>query len=286
MQNKRMTSPRPARAAFTMIEVIGVLAIMAMVAAVILPNVARKISRVNGDKEDQMLAVLAEGIQRYVRTYQVIPGQNSWSTNAALMTGLALNAVKYVIPTDSANARVYLIHPSFTPATASGGGFADPLWAQYGSGASSVTNCKILILSTHKSALTLPVSSGKASSAAVFDAIWDWNYDPTTGTPPSGWAAAWTGNGEYLHVTRINFAPQFQRVTFSNAHYPSVYPAAQFGSASSTNLSAAAAMDAFYLSGTYLRLYKDSGAGGTLDLSQSIETGANFLYESNRWRMP
>ena len=272
--------------AFTLIEMIGVLAIMAIIAAVVLPNLARRISRANGDKEDQTLAVLKEGLLRSARTYQSIPGQNSWVTNVATMTGLNQTEVSRVLPSDSASARVYLIHPSFSPATASGGGFADPLWSQTSSGASSVTNAKILIVSSHKSSLTLPVSSGKASSTSVFDAIWDWNFDPTTKAPPSGWPASWTGNGEFLHVQRINFAPYFQRVTFSNAHYPTLYPAAQFGTAASTDLNSAAAIDAFYLQGTYLRLYKDTGAGGSLDLSQSIEASMNFLYESNRWRIP
>jgi hypothetical protein len=143
-----------------------------------------------------------------------------------------------------------------------------------------------LILSTHKGALTLPVSSGKASSAAVFEAIWDWNFDATTKSPPSGWPAAWAGNGEYLHVQRVNLASHFQRVTFSNAHYPSVYPGVQFGTASSTTLNTAAAIDAFYLQGTHLRLYKDTAAGGTLDLSHGVSAVMNFLYESNRWRIP
>jgi hypothetical protein len=51
-------------------------------------------------------------------------------------------------------------------------------------------------------------------------------------------------------------------------------------------LDTAAATDAFYLQGTYVRLYKDTGSGGTLDLSHSVEAAMNFLYESNRWRIP
>src|SRR5262245_615141 len=81
---------------FTMIEMIGVLAIIAIVAAVMLPNLARRISRTTGEKEDAALATLADGLQRYVRTYQTIPGQASWSTDVSLMTGLALNTVKDV----------------------------------------------------------------------------------------------------------------------------------------------------------------------------------------------
>ena len=262
---------------------IGVLAIIAIAAAILTPNLARRISRANGEKEDQALAVVGEGLLRYARTYQIVPGQNSWVTDVALTTGLALNEVARVNPSDSASARVYLIHPSFAPTNSSG---ADPLWTQASSGAASVTNAKILILSSHKSSLALPVSSGRASSVAVFDAIWNWDFDPATKAPPSGWAGAWTGNGEYLHVQRVNLAPLFQRVTFSNSHYPSVYPSAQFGSAASTNLSSAAALDAFYMQGTYLRLYKDSAAGGALDLSHSVEAAMNFLYESNRWRIP
>jgi prepilin-type N-terminal cleavage/methylation domain-containing protein len=279
-------SPLTGRSGFSLIEMIGVLAIITIAAAILTPNLARRISRANGEKEDQTLMVLGEGLLRYTRTYQLIPGQNLWVTNVALTTGLALNEVARVIPGDSASARVYLIHPSFTPSTAAGSGFADPLWSQSSGGSSSVTNAKVLIISSHKSSLALPVSSGKASTTTEFDNIWNWNFDPSTKAPPSGWPASWTSNGEYLHVQRVNLAPLFQRVTFSNAHYPSVYPSVQFGGVTSTNLGSAAAIDAFYLQGTYLRLYKDSAAGGGLDLSHSVEAAMNFLYESNRWRIP
>lgn len=273
-------------AAFSLIEMIGVIALIAIAAAIIMPNLANRISRANGEKEDAMLAMLAEGLQRYVRTFQALPGQFSWTTNIAAATGLSVNEVARVNPGVAGNARVYLIHPSFTPSTASGLGFADPLWTQTSSGAASVTNARVLIISSHKSALTLPVTSGKATSVSEFNNIWDWNPDLATESPPSGWPSAWNGNGEYLHVQRINLAPMFERVTFSNGHFPTVYPSAQFNSAAATVLNSAAAIDAFYLQGTYLKLFKDSGAGGALDLSHTIQTAMNFLYESNRWRIP
>jgi prepilin-type N-terminal cleavage/methylation domain-containing protein len=267
---------------FSLIEMIGVLAIIAIVASVITPNLARRISRINGEKEDDTLAVLGDGLARYVKSYQVVPGANTWVTNVSTMTGLPVKQVRY-FNADTNNARVYLIHPTFVPTNAA---TSDPLWTQASAGATLVSNARIIIVSSQKANLALPISSGKAASTAAFDAIWDWNFDPVTKAPPSGWPGSWTGNGEYLHVQRINLAGQFYRVTFSNSQYPSVYPLVQFGSASATTLNSTSAIDAYYIQSTPLRLYKDSGAGSALDLSYTVESAMNFLYESNRWRIP
>ena len=203
-------------------------------------------------------------------------------TNVSSLTGLSLNEVRYARPADTATARVYLIHPSFFPTNAS---TADPLYTQTTAGAASVTNARVIILSSHKGDLTLPVSSGKASSASAFDTIWNWNFDPSTKSPPSGWAGSWTSNGEYLHVQRINLTGFFHRVTFSNAEFPTVYPSIQVGGSSLT-LNSTSAVDTFFVQGTFLKAFKDTGAGGGLDLSQSIEAAINFLYEDGSWRVP
>ena len=84
----------------------------------------------------------------------------TWATNIAAYTGLAVNEVRLVNPSDSASTRVYLINPSFTPGSPSG----NPIWTQTSTGAVSVSGATLLILSTHKSSLTLPVSNGVASS--------------------------------------------------------------------------------------------------------------------------
>jgi type II secretory pathway pseudopilin PulG len=269
-----------------MIEMIGVIAIMAIAAAIIMPNFAQRMSRQNGEKEDKMLDVISEGLTRYVQTYQVIPGANTWISGVASMTGLTTNEVRRVLPSDSSTARVYLIHPSFAPSTTSGGTFADPLWTQGTAGASSVTSPRILIISVHKPGLTLPVSSGKASSTSVFDAIWDWTLDPSTEAPPSGWSSSWTGNGEYLHVERINLTPVFQRVTISNSEYPDVVPSYAIGSGSRTDFDSAAAMDVYFIINSLLRFYKDDDNDNQLDISHSLTGTANFIYEGTQWRIP
>jgi prepilin-type N-terminal cleavage/methylation domain-containing protein len=266
---------------FSLIEMVGVIAIMSIAAALITPNLARRISRVNGEKEDQALAMLGDGLVRSVRTTQTIPGANSWTTNIAAQVGLSVNDVRYVNPSDTASARVYLIHPSFVPTNSS---TAEPLWTQGNSGASSITNARLLLISTHKSNLTLPVSSGRAASAAVFDAIWDWSYNATTEAPPSGWSSTWTENGEYLHVQRVNLASLFQMATFNNAHHGTNYPYYQIGSASAAAMTTTNVLSAYYLSGTMMRLYFTNGT--TLQMTHTLSDGVNFVYESSRWRIP
>lgn len=278
---KLRAARRSAPPGFSLIEMVGVLAIMAIMAAIITPNLARRLSRANGDKEDQTLAVLADGLIRSVRLAQSIPGTSSWTTNIAAQTGLTVNEVRYVNPTDTSNARVYLIHPSFTPTNSS---TTDPIWTQSNSGASSVTNAKILIISSHRTGLTLPVSSGRASSVSAFDEIWNWNFDASTKDAPASWSSTWTDNGEYLHVQRVNLAPLFQVATFSNAHSPTNYPYYQVGSASASSMSSTNVFSAYYLEGSLLRLYFTNGT--TLQLTHTLRNGVNFVYESSRWRIP
>jgi prepilin-type N-terminal cleavage/methylation domain-containing protein len=274
-------SPKTSVRGFSLIEMVGVIAIMSIAAALITPNLARRISRSNGEKEDQALAVLADGLVRSVRATQTIPGTASWATNIAAQVGLSVNDVRYVNPSDTASARVYLIHPAFVPTNSS---TTDPLWSQGNSGASSVTNARLLIISTHKSNLTLPVSSGRAASTTAFDNIWNWNFDATTKASPSGWGNAWYGNGEYLHVQRINLAPLFQFATFNNAHHGTNYPYYQVGSSAATAMTATNVISAYFLEGSIMRLYFTNGT--TLQMTHSLGNGVNFVYESSRWRIP
>lgn len=279
-------TPGSGNVGFTLIEMIGVVALVAIMAAIITPNLARKISSSAGEKEERLLDVLGDGLVRYVKAYQIIPGTNSWATNVAGMLGLSPNEVRRVNPVDAASARVYLVNFAFQPSTVSGGGFADPVWTQPASGASTVTSPRIMIISSHKSSLSLPVASGRATSQAVFDAIWDWNYDPATKDPPTGWPSGWNDNGEYLHVERINLMPLFQRVTLTNLEYPDIFPYYQVGAGAMTVFNSVMTTNVFFIEGALLRFYKDDASGNDLDISFSLNDTANFIYDADSWRMP
>ena len=330
-------SPPPSRAlvrGFSLIEMIGVLAILAVSAAILTPNVAQRISRLRAEREERTLGTIGEAVVRSVVADQVIPGASSWIKRAASVTGLSLNEVMYSVPSDKTTARVYVIDPSFAPrdkylsisdpvmdypverypidttmAVASESlsvadsisvvdpvytlGFGDPLWTQSVSGTRGITswaNARVMLVSVHKPGLALPIKSGPAASAALFEELWNWTFDATTQAPPSGWPASWNRNGQYLHVHRINFAPLFMRVTFSNTQYPDEAPYLQVGTATATPFNWAATMDTHYLQGTLIRLYAPSDAEtvsiGPLQLSHALQRCGNFLYADDQWQIP
>jgi type II secretory pathway pseudopilin PulG len=272
--------------AFTLIEMIGVLTLVAIMAAVFTPSLAQQLSRANASKEESVLTTLAEGLLASIEAQQSIPGPKTWVSRVASMTGLASNEVARTRPSDSSTARVFLIHPGFRPCLGASPGSSDPIWSQSSTGAVTVTEARIMILSVHKPGLSLPVSSGAASSSTAFDAIWNWTNDPSTDAPPSGWPSSWSGNGEYLHVSRINLASHFLRATFSNSGYPDAVPFISAGQSSITVLDSAHTFEAYYLSGTLLRFYEhnpEDTTEGDLNLSHTIQGPANFVYDGEHW---
>jgi prepilin-type N-terminal cleavage/methylation domain len=77
---------------FTLIEMVGVLAIMAILSAMIVPNVVKQMQGARQDVEDQTLDILADGLVNYVLENRIIPqsgyGQGIWSGNIATQTDL------------------------------------------------------------------------------------------------------------------------------------------------------------------------------------------------------
>ncbi|MGE3312365.1 MAG: type II secretion system protein [Limisphaerales bacterium] len=274
---------------FTLIEMIGVVSILAVCAAVVTPGLARRLSRAKAAEDAAELSAIGDALRRHVALHQEIPGPGSWAAKAASIVGQPPQAIQDAIPGEPSSARVYLIHPDFAPASPRRAKSGDPLWVQGAEGTVHVSEARVLLLSVHRTGLRLPVASGVASSAKAFDHIWDWYFDPKTGAPPIGWPSAWQRNGEYLHVERINFEPLFRKVTFSNTQFPEKAPSFQVANASVRSLVGAPTYDAYFLEGSFLRMFQDpSGRGrtGTVQLALTVRDDLNLVYADDHWRIP
>lgn len=280
--------------AFSLIEMIGVISIVAIMMSVVGPNLIRKVVDNNSVREMKSLQTLSDGLQRHIQTQQTIPGGGTWSTLVSAAVGLSPNEVSYADPSDTVTSRrIYIVDPRFTPATA-----ADPVFTMPSAGSLAPTNARVMIVSSTKRGLAVSLTAGKAAntvaSRTAFDNVWNWTLDPFTKAPPTGWPATWSGNGQHLHVQRANLANLFVHVTVSNPNYPTNIPFAKFNQAATYPFDVTNAVDSYYLQGTVVRLYRHDEPYVTvpanpdeLNITHVLQSDVNFLYEGApaRWKV-
>jgi len=189
----------PAVAAFTLIEMIGVLAILTILAGVVTPNILHSIERAEVRAEADTLHALGGQIALYLRdnaappTSAVPPALPNWTTQLSFYA--SLNAAD-ILTNKRQMTRLYV---------------PDPI----------AINQRSMLISSMRTGLALPAA---ATISANFQAVWN-TVDGTVPAAP-GWGA-WTagpgGNIEYLVIERINLASVYRNellawsVTLNNA---------------------------------------------------------------------
>ena len=215
--NKYKNNIRMCEQAFTLIEMIGVIAIMAILAAVIVPNVVKQIQAAGQDAEEEALDVLADGLIDYVLENRIIPqsgyGSGTWSANISSQTNLP---DKDIYQNDLNCSRRYWFDPSTNLNGLSDGSapynqntVSATNLAGYttGSTASPPTNPRAMIISDMTSGCANSINN-VADTNANFAAVWN---QANPGTDP-------LVEGKTLKIKRINFASLFKTVTLQSAN--------------------------------------------------------------------
>jgi len=125
------------RAAFTLIELLGVMAIIGILAAVVLPPMISRIEDAQVAKEDATLETIADSLTRGIKSYGTFPNPNSfpdnvnngWVTLAKNFFPKGINELRYVFPQaenfEATERRVYL-DPLLVRYFTSSGSYAMP----------------------------------------------------------------------------------------------------------------------------------------------------------------
>ena len=92
---------------FTLVEMIGVLAIIAILASLIAPNVINQLAAAKRDAEDEQLATIARGIELYVRQTRSFP-----ATLTALSPDYVATALGQLTTNPNGFLRYYFVQPS------------------------------------------------------------------------------------------------------------------------------------------------------------------------------
>ena len=184
-------------AGFSLLEMIGVMAVMAILAGALAPSVFQMLEEGYQGAEAQSMETVAGALRDYVRYTKTIPAANAdrWSEAVAEYAGLSPTRVRL---NEKNYARRLYIDPDFFGGGGTGG---DPFYTQDQGLAVLPVSPRAMFVSDLDSNV-----SANLNTAVRFDDVWNQTAD------------ALIVESKTVFVERINLAPLFKRVILSNAN--------------------------------------------------------------------
>ena len=205
--------------AFTLVELMGVMAIIGILAAVTLPSMISKIESARTENEDANLQEIARALVEGIKRQGQFPDPaGSWTSIAQNYTSLGANALANALPNNNApdnNPRRIIFSDALTAYL--GGTFTQPAMGRPAPGVG--VGLIIYILSSSKDGV--PLSTGVIPPAVIAD--WTKAFDAALGYIPVPTSVFGAGNerrGEFLHVKAIDVRSLFCSVTLTDFPIP------------------------------------------------------------------
>jgi prepilin-type N-terminal cleavage/methylation domain-containing protein len=294
---------------FTLIEMIGVLAVLAILATIILSATPRQLDIVASNLESTNLVNYAAAFQGSVLRNRVVPNSNSVAQ--AIATELGID-VQDVLVNARNNSRAFIYDPQFQFNTNInlttvygwqgwtqnlGGAF---IWGGQGPNAQGSNNPpyrpRLMIVSNvGPSRPPLPVTN--SLSDGDFTTLWGWPADSLPNSGPWATFLSSGGRADDVKVQRIDLSPLFMHLVLYNYNAPSTNQGQYNIDPDRLGLAVAAVpnwytngsfvqsgVDSYFLRGTVLGLYKSVRSGSTLDANQILNRHTSFDYVQEVWR--
>ena len=265
--------------AFSLIELIGVLAVTAILAAVMVPALIRQMDRIAGEQENVALKSVSDALQQSILRNRYIPSESDWTANIATELGVD---VANVATNSRRQPRFLLIDPALSIGTNS-----SPLpynQTNWVSGSVVTNNAgvivpplspRLLILSSISRTFPTNVVSGVASPTN-FNAIWDRN-DAGNALPATSFA--WTGwpDGDDLKIQRVNLSPLFVHLVLTTNVSETAYYSINSTNTSDKYNVPTPGRDGYFIKNSVLVLYV---VGRTnIDSQQILTRDTSFVYD-------
>jgi prepilin-type N-terminal cleavage/methylation domain-containing protein len=246
---------KKSNAGFTLIEMIGVLAIIAIIASAIVPNIAREVTRAIADAEDMELRSLEDAFLQYISESKSISGVATGQWNVDIAPYLSIPSAKIVTNKGSGTRRL-IVRPT--------NGLGAFPYSQATRFLAGVTPQGTLPTAAPLQARFLFVSnlSGNAPVTNLtdvqFDAVWD-----QTGTIPAGFT-----ENEKLRLNRIGLVKNFYPVTISCSGIAST-PRWSLDAAAAKSLNVGT-FTVYLLQGTRINMFLGASAVGTIVVTKPL----------------
>jgi type II secretory pathway pseudopilin PulG len=235
---------------FTLLEILGVLAVMSILASVAVPPMIRSLQNAQSVNEDKNLEEIGRALCEAIKAEGQVPnpgalatdttdGNKGWVAMAAPYCSMSSDAIQYVFPSRTETERRFYILTITGPTTQT---LSSPIlayrvpatgWDATGAGnwPNIMTSFLVLISSSKPDyLLACPANSGTATyttwagSAGSSDAVrWakEWVKQAVDGvysaTEPQIVDSSWTDKGQFLHVKVIPMNNLICETTFSGA---------------------------------------------------------------------
>ena len=246
---------------FTLLELVGVLAVMAILAGTLAPNIADSIDRAYAEAERENMAALARGLEQAILQQKRIPSPRTedWVTAIAETSALARERIAR---NDRGHARRLVFDPRFFSKQARRfSGFSQNRGLKQ-----RPLSPRIMLISGLKQR-----PPAIKNTAAAFDAVWNQTAD------------AVIRESDDIIIERLNLAPHFHRVILGNQDSRRPYYRLESGAA--TPLPRArnnrdGTLTRYVLSGTRLALYHAPYPSGRLQQTAVVQADYAMRYQS------
>jgi len=258
--------------AFSLVEMIGVMAVVCILALALIPILIKQMDYAAGQKEIGQLKAFADAFRLGVLKTKIIPNQTGWDTIVATNLGLSVSQVR---TNDRNQARVFLIDPAYQV----GASVAGQSYVQTNTGAANLpVNPRLMILSSISPPLpgSLTNGVGLSSGPYAFNNIWD----SSEGSIPAGWT--WTGKGDDLKVQRLNLNDLFIQLVLNNAD-TNATPGRYLMDGVGPNTVPNPNLSAYFIDGTVLGLVS-CGSTPVLQYSEILHAPKSFDFILCTWK--
>lgn len=256
------TLPGRACSAFSLLEMIGVLAVIAVLASAMLPAAIKRIDLHTRDEEVLKLGAISNALTQWVLRGKSVPDYSAWSNNAASYGPMAVSQV-------AANSRRFnrIYYAQGAP------------YVQTPAGLTLFPgNCRAVVVSVLGGHPLNPgVNCPNPSTISPDEFQYLWGLADGTRPTTNGWA--WNGKGDDALIQRIDYAPLFHQLVLVNRDPSDTSFTIDDSSRSLPALTPSRA--AYYLDGTVIGLCLTNG---TVANRYILKRDISFVFEQGVWR--
>jgi type II secretory pathway pseudopilin PulG len=248
-----------------MIETVGVMAVIVLLAAIVAENVVSKIKVAKRDSESTSLSNIADALKQSITRNKVVPGPANWHQMAASQLSISLDNVTNTLDD---TPRTLLFDPAFRVGTNSS---QTVPYTQSRDGSLQPVNARVILISSLQSPLS-PITN----SSATFSNIWN---TPPNGIP-AGWPVSWALRSNDLKILRMDWSSLFHHVVLENLD---MYHAAPYSVETTNNLTTVPAggrRDFWLIHSSALNFH---GNDNSVQGREYITTDVSYVYENGRW---